>query len=34
MSDELLHDLPRTLAAFLERFGTDTRCRAYLVRAR
>mgnify|MGYP001287640328 CR=1 FL=1 len=33
MSDELLRDLPRTLPAFTERFGTDAQCRAYLVRA-
>ena len=33
MSDELLRDLPRTLPAFAERFGTDAQCRAYLVRA-
>jgi transposase-like protein len=33
MSEELLRDLPRTLPAFLERFGTDAQCRAYLVRA-
>jgi hypothetical protein len=33
MSDELLRDLPRTLPAFSERFGTDVKCRAYLVRA-
>jgi hypothetical protein len=26
-------DLPRTLPAFTERFGTDAQCRAYLVRA-
>ncbi len=34
MSAELLRDLPRDLPSFLKRFGTDTRCRAYLVRAR
>jgi transposase-like protein len=34
MSDELLRDLPRDLPSFLKRFGTDARCRAYLVRAR
>ncbi len=34
MSDELLRDLPRTLPAFVRRFGTDAKCRAYLVRAR
>ena len=33
MSDELLQDLPRTLPAFTERFGTDAQCWAYLVRA-
>jgi transposase-like protein len=33
MSDELLRDLPRTLPAFVRRFGTDAKCRAYLVRA-
>jgi transposase-like protein len=33
MSDELLRDLPRTMPAFAERFGTDDQCRAYLVRA-
>jgi hypothetical protein len=33
MSDELLQDLPRTLPAFTERFGTDTHCRDDLVRA-
>ena len=34
MADELLQDLPRDLPTFLKRFGTDARCRAYLVRAR
>jgi hypothetical protein len=34
MADELLKDLPRDLPAFLKRFGTDVKCRAYLVRAR
>jgi transposase-like protein len=34
MADGLLHDLPRDLPTFLERFGTDEQCRAYLVRAR
>jgi len=34
MSDDLLRDLPRTLPAFVRRFGTDAKCRAYLVRAR
>jgi transposase-like protein len=34
MADELLKDLPRDLPTFLKRFGTDARCRAYLVRAR
>jgi hypothetical protein len=33
MSEELLRDLPRTLPAFVRRFGTDAQCRAYLVRA-
>jgi hypothetical protein len=33
MSDEFLRDLPRTLPAFMERFGTDAQCRAYLVRS-
>ena len=33
MSDELLRDLPKTLPAFIRRFGTDAKCRAYLVRA-
>ncbi len=33
MSDELLRELPRTLPGFLRRFGTDAKCRAYLVRA-
>jgi hypothetical protein len=34
MADELLRDLPGDLPMFLERFGADARCRAYLVRAR
>ena len=34
MADELLEDLPRDLPTFLKRFGTDAKCRAYLVRAR
>lgn len=34
MSDELLRDLPGDLPSFLKRFGTDAKCRAYLVRAR
>ena len=34
MADELLTDLPRDLPSFLKRFGTDAKCRAYLVRAR
>ena len=34
MSDELLRELPRDLPSFLKRFGTDAKCRAYLVRAR
>jgi transposase-like protein len=34
MADGLLQDLPRDLPSFLERFGTDEACRAYLVRAR
>jgi transposase-like protein len=33
MSDELLRGLPRDLPSFLRRFGTDAKCRAYLVRA-
>jgi hypothetical protein len=34
MADELLNDLPRDLPTFLRRFGTDAKCRGYLVRAR
>ena len=34
MADGLVQDLPRDLPTFLERFGTDEACRAYLVRAR
>jgi transposase-like protein len=34
MADGLLQDLPRDLPTFLERFGTDEACRAYLVRVR
>jgi Transposase zinc-ribbon domain len=34
MPDELLKDLPGDLPTFLKRFGTDAKCRAYLVRAR
>jgi len=34
MSAELLRDLPRDLPTFLERFGRDEQCRAYLVRVR
>jgi transposase-like protein len=34
MADELLQDLPRDLPTFLKRFGSDAKCRAYLVRAR
>jgi transposase-like protein len=34
MADELLKDLPGDLPTFLKRFGTDAKCRAYLVRAR
>ena len=34
MAERLLQDLPRDLPTFLERFGTDEACRAYLVRAR
>jgi transposase-like protein len=34
LADELLQDLPRDLPTFLKRFGTDAKCRAYLVRAR
>jgi transposase-like protein len=33
MADELLRDLPRDLPSFVRRFGTDGKCRAYLVRA-
>jgi transposase-like protein len=33
MAQELLRDLPRDLPSFLKRFGSDTKCRAYLVRA-
>ena len=31
---EALRRLPRDLPTFLKRFGTDAKCRAYLVRAR
>ena len=34
MADELLKDLPGDLPTFLKRFGTDAKCRGYLVRAR
>jgi transposase-like protein/ribosomal protein L37AE/L43A len=34
MADELLNDLPGDLPTFLARFGSDAKCRAYLVRAR
>ena len=34
MADGLLQDLPRDLPTFLERFGTNEACRAYLLRAR
>ena len=34
MADELLQDRPRDLPTFLKRFGTDAKCRTYLVRAR
>lgn len=34
MSEALLRELPRDLPSFLKRFGTDAKCRAYLVRAR
>jgi transposase-like protein len=34
MAEPLLQDLPRDLPTFLRRFGSDARCRAYLVRAR
>ncbi len=34
MADGLLKALPRDLPTFVKRFGTDARCRAYLVRAR
>jgi hypothetical protein len=33
MADELLTDLPRDLPTFVKRFGSDAKCRAYLVRA-
>jgi transposase-like protein len=33
MSDTLLQGLPGDLPSFLKRFGTDAKCRAYLVRA-
>jgi transposase-like protein len=31
MAEELLRDLPRDLPTFLRRFGSDAKCRAYLV---
>jgi len=34
MVEPLFTDLPRDLPSFLERFGTDAQCRAYLVEAR
>jgi transposase-like protein len=34
MAEPLFTDLPRDLPSFLERFGTDAQCRAYLVQAR
>jgi transposase-like protein len=34
MANALLRDLPGDLPTFLKRFGTDAKCRAYLVRAR
>jgi transposase-like protein len=34
MRDDLMAGLPGDLPAFLERFGTDAKCRAYLVRTR
>jgi transposase-like protein len=34
MADALLKDLPGDLPTFLKRFGSDAKCRAYLVRAR
>jgi transposase-like protein len=34
MADELLKDLPRDLPTFLKRFGTDAKCRGYLVQVR
>ena len=34
MADELLKDLPGDLPTFLRRFGSDAKCRGYLVRAR
>ena len=33
MAGELLKDLPGDLPTFVKRFGTDAKCRAYLVRA-
>ena len=32
MSERLLRELPGDLPSFLKRFGTDAKCRAYLVR--
>jgi len=34
VSERLLRELPGDLPSFLKRFGTDAKCRAYLVRAR
>ena len=34
MAGDLIKELPHDLPTFLRRFGTDARCRAYLVRAR
>jgi transposase-like protein len=34
MAEGLLNDLPGDLPSFLKRFGSDAKCRAYLVRAR
>jgi ribosomal protein L37AE/L43A len=34
MADALVKDLPRDLPSFLQRFGTDAQCRAYLVEVR
>jgi ribosomal protein L37AE/L43A len=34
MRDDLMAGLPGDLPVFLERFGSDAKCRAYLVRTR